>query len=247
MKPRRTRRYNNMKVFFDCEFTGLKQNTTLISIGLISNDGRIFYAEFTDYNESDCDDWIKNNVLANLKYKDNVPFLVKTLNKTVRENEEMKSHPAEEDDKGFNIEMKGIKKDISRELTLWLNQFVKEDYYIEFVSDVCHYDFVLLVDLLLAYKGENLTALAMDEHYSSCCYDLNIDIATYLSTNARKAFDINRETLLGKLYDSQLFDKRNPEVKRLLSNRDDKHNSLYDARVIKELYKELHKTSKFFS
>ena len=39
-----------MKVFFDTEFTGLHRNTTLISIGLVSEDGRTFYAEFNDYD-----------------------------------------------------------------------------------------------------------------------------------------------------------------------------------------------------
>jgi hypothetical protein len=37
------------KIFFDTEFTGLHQGTTLISIGLISECGKTFYAEFTDY------------------------------------------------------------------------------------------------------------------------------------------------------------------------------------------------------
>ena len=41
-----------MKIFFDTEFTGLHKNTTLISIGMIAEDGKTFYAEFTDYNEN---------------------------------------------------------------------------------------------------------------------------------------------------------------------------------------------------
>jgi len=34
------------RIFFDTEFTGLHKDTTLISIGLIAEDGRTFYAEF---------------------------------------------------------------------------------------------------------------------------------------------------------------------------------------------------------
>jgi len=56
-----------MKLFFDTEFTGLHKDTTLISIGIVSEDGRKFYAEFTDYDESQCNDWIKENVIKNLK------------------------------------------------------------------------------------------------------------------------------------------------------------------------------------
>jgi 3' exoribonuclease, RNase T-like len=55
-----------MKVFFDTEFTGLHQNTTLISIGLINEDGKAFYAEFTDYDKSQVDDWLQENVINNL-------------------------------------------------------------------------------------------------------------------------------------------------------------------------------------
>ena len=39
-----------MKIFFDTEFTGLHKNTTLVSIGFISEDGRTFYAECNDFD-----------------------------------------------------------------------------------------------------------------------------------------------------------------------------------------------------
>ena len=51
--------YDKTKVYFDCEFTGLHQNTTLISIGLVSERGNYFYAEFTDYNKDQVNDWIR--------------------------------------------------------------------------------------------------------------------------------------------------------------------------------------------
>lgn len=55
-----------IKVFFDTEFTGLHQGTTLISIGLIDENGRSFYAELMDYDRAQCDDWINDNVIAHL-------------------------------------------------------------------------------------------------------------------------------------------------------------------------------------
>lgn len=55
-----------MKVFFDTEFTGLHKDTTLISIGLVDEDGRTFYAEFTDYNKKHLDSWLRDNVIDNL-------------------------------------------------------------------------------------------------------------------------------------------------------------------------------------
>jgi len=55
-----------MRIYFDCEFTGLHQNTTLISIGMVADDGREFYAELNDYDKTQVDDWLKENVIANL-------------------------------------------------------------------------------------------------------------------------------------------------------------------------------------
>jgi hypothetical protein len=55
-----------MKVFFDTEFTGLHKNTTLISIGMVAEDGNVFYQELNDYDKSQVDDWLKYNVIANL-------------------------------------------------------------------------------------------------------------------------------------------------------------------------------------
>ena len=51
-----------MRIYFDTEFTGLYKDTQLISIGLISEDCREFYAEISDINTKKCDDWGKQNV-----------------------------------------------------------------------------------------------------------------------------------------------------------------------------------------
>lgn len=60
---------NAVKVFFDTEFTGLHQDTTLISIGLVDENGRTFYAEFGDYDMTQVDEWIEKNVIENLLYR----------------------------------------------------------------------------------------------------------------------------------------------------------------------------------
>ena len=41
-----------MKIFFDTEFTGLHKGTELISIGMVDEVGRTFYAEFNDYDKN---------------------------------------------------------------------------------------------------------------------------------------------------------------------------------------------------
>ena len=59
------------KLFFDTEFTGLHQNTTLISIGVVSECGKTFYAELTDYDKTQIDEWLQTNVIDNLLVKEN--------------------------------------------------------------------------------------------------------------------------------------------------------------------------------
>lgn len=51
-----------MLVFIDTEFTNLEKRT-LISIALVAQDGREFYAECTDYPEAQCSDFVQEIVL----------------------------------------------------------------------------------------------------------------------------------------------------------------------------------------
>lgn len=111
-----------MKLFFDTEFTGLHKNTTLISIGIISENGKTFYAEFTDYDEKQIDEWLEKNVIANL-----------TINK---------------DSLGKfgdidNCIVKGNTGTIKYYLQEWLSQFEK----VVFWSDCLSYDWVLFNDI----------------------------------------------------------------------------------------------------
>lgn len=55
-----------VKIFFDTEFTGLHKNTSLISIGIVAEDGREFYGEMKHYRKEQVDDWLQKNVIANL-------------------------------------------------------------------------------------------------------------------------------------------------------------------------------------
>jgi len=56
-----------MKIYFDTEFTGLHQATTLISLGMISDNDRELYLEFVDYDRAQVNDWLQQNVIANLR------------------------------------------------------------------------------------------------------------------------------------------------------------------------------------
>ena len=107
-----------MKVFFDCEFTGLQKDTELISIGMVSENGKLFYAEFTDYDKSKVDDWIQENVIDNLIFNKHNILETDTF-------------------------LRGTKEKIKEKLTSWLSQFNTVDL----VSDVCHFDMVLFTDI----------------------------------------------------------------------------------------------------
>ena len=72
-------------IFYDMEFTRLHQLTTPISIGMVSSDGtKEFYAEFTDYDYSQVDQWVQTNVIDLLTLQDKQDgFLEKSSSKTL--------------------------------------------------------------------------------------------------------------------------------------------------------------------
>ena len=67
-----------MKYFFDTEFIegfhkplfGKRRHfIDLISIGIVAEDGREYYAVSTDFDPKDADDWVKENVISKLPQK----------------------------------------------------------------------------------------------------------------------------------------------------------------------------------
>ena len=192
-----------MKIFFDTEFTGLHKNTTLISIGLVTENGQQFYAEFSDYDKSaENDRWIKSNVIDKLysvtpKALDNAPYI-----------------------ENFHY---GDKYSISKALEMWLKQWDYVDT-IELVSDCSHYDMVLFCDI---FGG----AFYLPKKVCPTCYDINQDIAKYYNCSLQEAFDMNREDIIKDL-------NKNPNT---IPPNIEKHNSLYDAIVIKAIYTLLNK------
>lgn len=61
-----------VKIFMDLEFTGLTQNTSLVSIGCVSDCGAVFYAENYDYAKEQANEWIQRNVIDNLILLDKI-------------------------------------------------------------------------------------------------------------------------------------------------------------------------------
>jgi hypothetical protein len=62
-----THRGEKMKLFLDCEFTQLNQDTKLISLALVSEARDEFYVELTDtYQVEDCSDFVIQHILPQL-------------------------------------------------------------------------------------------------------------------------------------------------------------------------------------
>jgi hypothetical protein len=173
------------KVFFDTEFTGLHQNTSLISIGCVADDGRTFYAEFSDYDRDQVNDWIQENVIANLSLANHYDGRYWSL-------------PGPLDEAHY-----GPKPRAAASLRRWLAGLGEP---VEMWSDCLAYDWVLFCDL---FGG----AFQIPE----CVYYIPFDLSTLLKVKGVDP-DVNREEYA--------------EV----SGGAQKHNALWDARVIKACY-----------
>ena len=126
-----------MKIFLDSEFTGLHQNTTLISLALIDENDRYFYAEFIDYDRNQVDGWLKENVLYNLI----LPYL-----SNFHDTNEIK--PSLEPyiyicDENMSVEISSTTDIIKTELEKWLSIYNN----IEIWSDCLSYDWMLFNQL----------------------------------------------------------------------------------------------------
>lgn len=123
------------KIFFDTEFTGLHQNTTLISIGLISDCGKTFYAELNNYDKSQVDEWLQKNVIDKLIMSEPQTGEDEYYNAT-RAND----NPVGNDlYNSYSVQLRGNTETIKKELERWLSQYDQ----VEIWSDCLAYDWVL--------------------------------------------------------------------------------------------------------
>lgn len=228
-----------MLFFYDTEFTGLKKNTTLISIGVVAENGYTFYAESTEYEKKDPsikeNSWIQENVVKHLWIEENDDTLEQTR-------------------------IVGTEEEIAIALYDWVHCTLNhseekgKSKRALFVSDCAAYDTVLLFDLLT--KGGE--AIDLPDDIVPVVHDIIYDIEKYAipvgesisSTESimYEAFNINREDILEVLIRYNYSYGRTPEedeeiIKRASTQYEptgNKHNALYDAKVIRSLYLLLH-------
>ncbi len=197
------------KIFLDSEFTGLHQKTTLISLALVAETGENFYAEFTDYDQSQVDDWLRDNVIANLCLTKHITKAVGGWENWISGQDRVYTDAL---DMHINCTDMRIFQCIGRtpmiknRLERWLSQFES----VEIWSDCLAYDWVLFCELFGG--GMKLP---------SNVYYIPFDICTLFDSCGIDA-DISRERYADQ---AQSFDK--------------KHNALYDAIIIKACYDRL--------
>ncbi|WP_270167568.1 3'-5' exoribonuclease domain-containing protein [Paenibacillus sp. SYP-B4298] len=192
-----------MKVFFDTEFTGLHQNTTLISIGMVAEDGRFFYAELNDYDVSQVGEWLKSNVIEKLLFQA-PPEGQHEYWAQSRVKPDVSLHTA------WNLQMRGNMAEVVDSLREWLTQFDN----VEIWSDCLAYDWVLFCDL---FGG----AMRIPDNV----YYIPFDICTLFKAEGVDP-DISREEFAAGWLDDP-------------GEAPQKHNALWDAKVIKACYRRL--------
>lgn len=111
-----------MNIFLDTEFTALRQSGRLISLALVADDDRWFYAEFTDYDPADLSDWHREYVLPYL-------FLEK----------------GEKPD--FAVGNGGMLRGDARSVGLAVKEWLEEMGAVSIWADVLAYDWVLFCEL----------------------------------------------------------------------------------------------------
>lgn len=181
------------------EFTGLHQHTTLISIGIVSDCGKSFYAELNDYDQSQVDDWLKENVIAKLRFsppeQGEDEYFVAT--RDIR-------NPAPNDlYKGYSVELRCDQIGLRAELSRWLRQFRQ----VEMWSDCLSYDWVLFCQIFGGAFGvpENVYYIPFDIctlfKASNIDPDINRESFACIHTNDPK------HTKHNALWDAQIIKK----------------------------------------
>ena len=127
---------DKVRVYYDAEFTSLTPDADLISIGLVSENGNHFYAEFTDYDEDKLSPWIIENVINNLVFRNTMFNKYKCISND------------------NDVHVKGTASDIKSLLLDWLKKEAG-DKQVQIYCDCYAYDWMLF-NMLVCDEGNAL-------------------------------------------------------------------------------------------
>lgn len=196
-----------MDIYYGCQVTNKNRKNNLISIGVIDDFGRIFYAEFNDYGKKNLGLYNKDHSLPSLK---------------MRYAKRYYFFPIDEDCAKYI--MKGSKKEIAAELIKWIKLGLDYtgDCDVTFIGIDSIYTWKSILDLLLTpYTGDSIKlpfTINGVIDIISIMYFFNINIHNFNPRNYLLSIGENREYL----------------CKGIISNSED--NALYIARVVALLY-----------
>lgn len=198
-----------MNLYLDCEMNGLSQYTDILSLALLGDDGNYFYAEFM-YPVMEYDPWVAENVIPKFKLKGEPEGMPTAWMMGKKYND-----GALESSLGFTYTWTADSLEV---LSGWesigrmLKIWLEKKGPVEIWSDVCAYDWVLFCELF------QTTDTA--ERLPKNVYYIPFDIATLMKIKGVDP-DISREEF------AELPLPWN------------KHNALFDARVIQACYRKL--------
>lgn len=200
-----------IKLFFDTEFTDLKQDCEIISIGIIAVDDKYpnkvascFYAESMDYSDDKCSDFVVTNVLPKLTLGDKPQCIVTDTDKSTA--------------------LLGTEEDIRMNFYKWVYSLLPEDYdefidggstqdKIDVWSDCLAYDWVLFNHLFstdgILPSFINYIPFDLSTYFKICGIDPDVDRIEFACEFGHKE-----------------------DVEEIGIDNFAKHNSLFDAMVI---------------
>ena len=213
------------KLFLDTEFTGLHQYTSLASIGIVSESGKEFYFENIDYKQPlDRDkDFFEKNVLSSMKFINNKDVVNEFIKSDYKGDFGKINYNVKDVNDNIQYNLDGVKDFMDKVEGFGTLKFIAKvltewiNYHFDQVkiwSDVYSYDWVLFNQMF----GH---AFDIPERV----YYIPFDIATFFEFKGIDP-DVNREAFASMQNDNDI----------------DKHNALWDAKVIKECYKILELT-----
>jgi len=213
-------------VYFDMEFTGLRKDTSLISIALVDARGNHLYAEVTDYKSIQVDSWLKENVIDNL-------FLESINDEKGKIIHGQPSISVTIDHRSGRMStgtlMIGTTHQVGEITQKWLHDLHESTgLKLTMMGDCPAWDWVLLVDLLTSgTRTPGFLPQWMDY--------IPMDLCTSLVCNGINA-DVSREDFLTVMKASLKGSGWEPYTSGFELR---KHNAIYDAMVIRDCWEAL--------
>ncbi|MBO5542264.1 MAG: 3'-5' exoribonuclease [Acholeplasmatales bacterium] len=210
-----------INVFFDTEFTGLKKDCDLISIGLctrhdVNRNFNQFYCEL-EVNKP-VNDWIQENVIRNMLFKEEDSFYVASA-----KNVHVMNKPGS---------IEALRNPLRNWFEIITGKTVEDnDNKIQLYADCGHYDMVLFIDIFGS-------AFDIPSYVSPVIHDFNQCLANKKKIKEWEAFDLSRHELLEKARQMGLPDyteKLNDlilDAKATIEGKSLIHNAMYDALVL---------------